>query len=127
MAEQNPTLSSSLALALSGFDVEAASELSGLRPGGRARRSARHGRLKQVTASVTPLVKHAQLLGRQLLAASAAPGADCAPLVEQLEGLCFGLRSTLGLSGRLPPEEELAVWNLSTELWVGGRTAQVGC
>jgi hypothetical protein len=108
-------LSSSLALALSGFAVTTASEHSAPLP---QKRGARHSRLGTVTcASVAPLVQHAQQLASQIVSTSSSDGAF-SQRVEQLESLCFGLRSTLGLNGRLPEQEEEQLWQTSMQLWV---------
>ena len=108
--------SSSLALALAGFAVSQATEGS-LLPAA-PKRGARQGRLAAVTcAAVSPLVRHAQLLGAQAVAArSAEEFQNC---VGRLEEACLALRSTMGLNGRLPEAEEAGVWELSTRLWVG--------
>ncbi|GAB4822052.1 hypothetical protein N2152v2_009098 [Parachlorella kessleri] len=107
-------LTASLALALSGFAVDRDSQHSAQLP---RRRGAKQGRLVPVTCtSVSPLVQHARQLVAQLVATS--PGSkEFGQVVEQLEGLCFGLRSTLGLNGQLPEEEEEDLWAISTQLW----------
>ena len=108
-------LTASLALALSGFAVDRDSQQSAQLP---RRRGAKQGRLVPVTCtSVSPLIQHARQLVAQLVA-TPPDSKEFGQVVEQLEGLCFGLRSTLGLNGRLPEEEEEDLWESSTQLWV---------
>lgn len=111
----------SLALALSGFAVTAATENSGqpVLP-----RGTRHSRLAAATASaVRPLIEHAK---RLVSGITASESADCQQHIEQLETLAFALRSSLGLNGRLPEDEEQQLWQLSVALWVSRQGQQVG-
>lgn len=95
---------SSLALALSGFTVDADSEASDALGAPAAAAAGR--REREVAAGAAALVTHAGTLTSRVLEQWRQPGYSPEQDVEQLASLCFALQSTVGPRGRLGGDDE---------------------
>lgn len=111
---------SSLALALSGFSVEAESNGSeALPPGGAAGRAAPAAadKPRAVAAGAAALVQHASTIAARVLQSWQGPGYDPSQDAEQLASLCFALQSAVGCGGRLGAADERCLFELAAALW----------
>ena len=138
----------SLALALSGFSVDAASEGSEApqarpavaaaaapapndRPAAPA--ASNHpvaaaapvpgASDRPVAAGAAALVNHASLITNHVLERWQAPGYSAEQDGEQLSQLCFALQSTVGQRGRLSEADERAIFQLASALWAASLQA----
>jgi hypothetical protein len=124
MAAQDSLQANSLALALCGFSVDAESEQSEgqpCAPAGAApvlAAAGGQGPARQVAPGTAALVAHASTIAGRVLQCWQTGGYDPEPDGEQLASLCFALQSTVGTRGRLSEDDERALFDLASALWV---------
>lgn len=106
----------SLALALSGFTVEAASEGSEA-PMARPPTAGAAAADRPVATGAAALVAHASQIATRVLERWQAPGYSPEQDSEQLASLCFALQSTVGQRGRLSEADERSLFQLASALW----------
>ena len=106
----------SLALALSGFTVEAASEGSEA-PMARPHTAGAAAADRPVATGAAALVAHASQIAARVLERWQAPGYSPEQDGEQLASLCFALQSTVGQLGRLSEADERSLFQLASALW----------
>lgn len=107
----------SLALALSGFSVEAASEGSEAPLAPPLAAAAATAALRPVAEGAAALVGHASVITTRVLERWQAPGYNPEHDGEQLAALCFALQSTVGQGGRLSDADERKLFELASALW----------